>query len=100
MYTCYARCPDNGDVRRSAVGENQFVALDPSRTEPSGLRLANRLRRIQRQSFHGGVGHTIYRRLRKFLSGPFSSPGNEQIELGIGSTSEEGKLRLPLRYAA
>jgi hypothetical protein len=36
----------------------------------------------------------------KERAGPFSLPCNEQVEIGIRSAAEEGKLRLPPRYPA
>jgi hypothetical protein len=34
----------------------------------------------------------------EFLRGPFSLPGNEQVEVPILRAAKESQLRLPLRY--
>src|SRR5208337_2341378 len=70
------------DGRRSAGSENQFLTLGAPQPALSRLRLANRLRSVQRQSFPGACRGAIYSRPRG-ASPPRDLPG------GIHRLSQE-----------
>ena len=78
------------DGRRSAGGENQFLTLGAPQPALSRLRLANRLRSVQRQSIPGACCGAIYSRPRE------ASPPRDLRGIRRHSQEERHRLRRTL----